>query len=204
MGAWIFPTARTLPGGSVASPSGLPQPVLSSGGADVPQPEGQVQQGGSCPTIYDVKLKTWSDAVAASVRHVVLSDAPTSGYYWRVLQIDAMDSDANAQALGFFLTPPGFQYNSGNLPVGSNAFWAAFANTIGLKAGEEKQSGSDLTTLSTTAGSIASPAYMAPIFVPPGWQIGVYELNAPVSAQAHNLTLRVLYVECRVEVPLTL
>jgi hypothetical protein len=193
--------------------SGLPQPskpVLASGAAVAPSsavhPPAAVlpPNSGLCPSIYDLRLRVFSSGNPQAGRSLALSDTPAASKYWRVLQIDAIDSDISAvRPIGFFLTPPGLQLAAG--PVNTNLpnVLPFLVNTISLGVGQGDSNASDTQTIAAGQGGWAAPTSMLPIFVPSGWQLGAVDLISAVNANPVQLLLRVLYVELSTDVPLS-
>jgi hypothetical protein len=124
--------------------------------------------------------------------------------YWRVLQVDAVDTQPAAQTpISFFLTPPGLQLKD---PLDSQYtnFINFLVGTISLGMGQQVQNLSNTQTVAAGQGGSAAPNGMSPVFVPPGWQLGAFESESSLNADAIQLFLRVLYVEIPVGVPLQL
>jgi hypothetical protein len=180
-------------------PVAAPAPV-----AVAPAPVAAPSDGCGCPpSALDVQLKIFDDGGGGpNLRHICLSDTPKPGVYWRVLQVDAMDTDTNAQSLTFFLTPPGFSDTTLTFNTVSPDFFLSLRNTIRLGAGHDIPNTSDLTNVSSQGSSPASMLGMNPVIVPPGWKIGVAETNSILSGTAHHLILRVLFVEVAIGVPI--
>lgn len=163
--------------------------------------------GDSCGAEYVLNFELGQfDSVLVDIgglRHFAASKSPRSGYYWRVLQLDAVDTDANLQYLEFVLTPSGSLPSTANFPAAqvSDAF-KVMSNSIRIGPGHSASSLSDLTLVASQIGSFASPVQFVPLIVPPGWCIACFEVNGVVSGVAHHLTLRVLYVEIPIGVEL--
>lgn len=195
---------------------GLPQPskpVLASSGAVVVPPAPApahspaapaLPNSGLCPSIYDLRLRVFPSGPPAVGRSLALSDTPAASKYWRVLQIDAIDSDISAvRPIGFFLSPPGLQIAAGSVNTNLPNVLPFLTNTISLGVGQGDNNISDTQTVAAGQGGWASPTSMMPIFVPSGWQIGAVDLISAVNANPVNILLRVLYVELSVDVPLS-
>ena len=136
-----------------------------------------------------------SDAFGASFYNVAKSKSPPSGFYWRVLQVDAIDTNPNAQALEFVLIPANKVPLTSELPISIpvKELFKRFLSSIRICAGHSEANLSDLTLLKSIDGSFAAPIQMDPIIVPPGWCIAAFELTA--SAINHRVTLRLWFVE---------
>jgi len=203
MGAWVFPTPNYANvTGAVINPTRAAAPAPTSFGLDAPV---NFQPGsGKCPTIYDLKLKVFTSGPPTIGRQIVLSDTPPAGMYWRVLQVDAVDTNASAQfPIAFFLTPPGFPLK---MPLDSQVpnFIPFMLNTISLGIGQQDQNLATTTAIAAGQGGSAADTAMNPIFVPAGWQLGAVEMESSLNANADQLFLRVLYVEISNDVPLSL
>ena len=184
--------------GAVINPTKTAAPAPTVFGLDAPPSQGN----GKCPTIYDLKLKVFQSGPPTIGRQIVLSDTPPAGMYWRVLQVDAVDTNGSAQfPIAFFLTPPGFPLK---MPLDSNVpnFISYLQNTISLGIGQQTQNLATTTAIVAGQGGSAASTAMLPIFVPSGWQLGAFEIESSINANAEQLFLRVLYVEISNDVPL--
>jgi len=204
MGAWVFPTPNSFGTeitGAVINPTRAAAPAPTSFGLDAPA---NLQPGnGKCPTIYDLKLKVFTSGPPVVGRSLALSDTPPQGVYWRVLQIDAVDTDVSAvRPIGFFLSPPGLPLAAGSISTTLGNDFPSLVNTISLGVGQGDSNLSDTQTIAAGQGGWASPTSMLPIFVPSGWQLGAIDLISAVNANPVQIFLRVLYVEISNDVPL--
>jgi hypothetical protein len=193
----MLPASMYYGGGAAAAPA------PTSFGVEAPA---NFQPGnGKCPTIYDLKLRVFASGNAPTIaRQIALSDSPPAGMYWRVLQLDAVDTNISAAIpIGFFLTPPGLQLKT---PLDSQVpnFLPFLQNVISLGAGQQFQNIANTQTIASQGGGSTAPVSMNPIYVPSGWQLGAYELETNLNANAVQLFLRVLYVEVSNDVPLSL
>lgn len=188
------PVHSNAPGAVVVPPS----PAHSPAAPVLPPNSGQ------CPSIYDLRLRVFSSGNPQAGRSLALSDTPAASKYWRVLQVDAIDSDISAvRPIGFFLSPPGLQISAG--PVNTNLpnVLPFLVNTISLGVGQGDNNVSNTQTIAAGQGGWAAPTSMLPIFVPSGWVLGAVDLISAVNANPVNILLRVLYVELSVDVPLS-
>jgi len=139
-----------------------------------------------------------------NVRHIAISKSPRSGYYWRVLQMDALDSDtATQQSLEFALAPAdGLPSTNGADPLSTTLVdaYKRLGRAIRIGMGSSHAGVSGLTDIASANSSFASPTQLDPVIVPPGWCLIAFEVNTAVSASVRRLTLRVLYVEVPVGV----
>jgi len=108
-----------------------------------------------------------------NVRHVAVSKSPRSGYYWRVLQVDALDTDtATVHSLEFALAPAdGLPSTNGADPL-STALVDAYkrlGRSIRIGPGSSRGGVSDLTTIASANGSFAAPMQLDPVIVSSGW-----------------------------------
>jgi hypothetical protein len=191
---------------------GIPQPtkpVLASGGAAAPpspavHPPVLPPNSGQCPSIYDLRLGVFSSGNPQAGRSLALSDTPAASKYWRVLQLDAIDTDISAvRPIGFFLSPPGLQLAAGPINTNLPNVFPLLVNTISLGVGQGDSNVSNTQTIAAGQGGWAAPTTMLPIFVPSGWRLGAVDLISAVNANPVNILLRVLYVELSTDVPLS-
>jgi len=182
-----------------------PQPA-----ATAKAPTAQISVGGSdqCGADYILNFRLEQfDSVSVdvgNVRHIAVSKSPRSGYYWRVLQLDALDSDTVTQhSLEFALAPAtALPSTNGADPLSTTLVdaYKRLGYSIRIGPGSSRGGTSDLTTIASANGSFASPMQLDPVIVSPGWCLVAFEVNTAVSASLHRLSLRVLYVEVPVGV----
>ena len=136
-----------------------------------------------------------SDAAGASFYNVAKSGTPKAGYYWRVLQMDAVDSIPTQHFLEFVLIPVNKVPLTIELPISMQIIelFKRFLGGIRIAAGHSETNLSELTTLRSISGSFTAPLQMKPIIVPPGWCIACFEISG--SAIGHHVTMRLWYVE---------
>jgi len=158
--------------------------------------------GDQCGTDYVLSFELAQfDSVqvdVGNVRHIAISKSPRSGYYWRVLQIDALDTSTILENLEFALIPAGgVPSTNGADPLSVTLVDAhrRLLNAIRIGPGSARGAASDLTSIQSLNGSFTSPIQLNPVIVSPGWCLLAFEVNTAVSANLHHLTLRVLYVE---------
>lgn len=140
-------------------------------------------------------------APIGGVRHFTISDAPPSGFYWFILALSALDTDPNAQGLSFYLLDPsGFPVKTDTLPINGNP--DPLPGAIRIGSGHAGSGGAaDLVTLTSSVqgggGGFGecSPIMSRKIIVPERWRIGVFEDNTPFSGIAHQLALKIYFLE---------
>jgi hypothetical protein len=166
------------PAGGVAAAQAAAIPVGSS--------------GCPCHTWAELLYGSWQTVVAANVRHFAVSDTPRAGYYWAILNLDAIDTDNNGQNLSFFLLAPSFSV-PGPLANGT-AFQIQnlLSGCVSIAPGDTHVASLN-ATLSFQAA--ASPTGYQKIVVPSGWRVAAVETNGVLSAIVHNLILRATYLE---------
>jgi hypothetical protein len=174
-----------------------PVPLLAGpagGVAQPPQAAAPLPVGADCPchTWAEMLFGSWATVPAANIRHFAVSDTPRAGYYWAILNLDAIDTDNNGQNLSFFLLAPSFSV-PGPLANGT-AFQIQnlLSGCVSIAPGDTHVASLN-ATLSFQAA--ASPTGYQKIVVPSGWRVAAVETNGVLSAIVHNLILRATYLE---------
>ena len=163
---------------------------------------------GDCGSSYllNVRLAQFdsaaTDAAGASFYNVAKSNSPPSGSYWRVLQMDALDTITTQHFFEFVLMPVSQVPLTTDLPITMQllALFRKFLGGIRIAAGHSEVNLSELTILRSRDASFAAPMQMKPIIVPPGWCIAAFEVSG--TGVPHRMTLRLWYVEVPIGVPI--
>jgi len=164
---------------------------------------------GECGSSYllNVQLRQFdsaaTDNAGGGFYNVAKSNSPPSGSYWRILQMDAINTMTTQQVMEFVLMPNSQVPLTTDLPIGSTQLLALFRKFLGairIAPGHSLVNQNDLTTLSSRDASFAAPIQMKPIIVPPGWCIAAFEVTG--TGVPHRMTLRLWYVEVPIGEPI--
>ena len=163
---------------------------------------------GECGSSYllNVQLRQFdsaaTDAAGGGFYNVAKGNSPPSGSYWRILQMDAINTMTTQQAVEFVLMPNSQVPLTTDLPISMQiiALFRKFLGAIRIAPGHSLVNQNDLTTLSSRDASFAAPIQMKPIIVPPGWCIAAFEVTG--TGVPHRMTLRLWYVEVPIGEPI--
>ena len=163
---------------------------------------------GECGSSYllNVQLRQFdsaaTDNAGGGFYNVAKSNSPPSGSYWRILQMDAINTMTTQQAIEFVLMPNNQVPLTTDLPISMQliALFRKFLGAIRIAAGHSLVNQVELQTLSSRDASFAAPIQMKPVIVPPGWCIAAFEVTG--TGVPHRMTLRLWYVEVPIGEPI--
>jgi hypothetical protein len=187
MGSWLFPTARTLPGGLVTPSGPLPQP--SDNPVTPPDP-------GGCSYFNQVRYKSYRavNGTAANPpfgNFTVESEKIRDGYWWKVLYADGRFQSTAPEQLAFFLAPESSR--GAAMEQSSTAANAELPDGILLQG--QVQPAATFGG-QTTAGFLGVQLPVYPLTIPNGFFLRLAVLSIGNGAQQGvGMALRMAYLE---------